>query len=69
MMRIYSELSCVRKKLSSDLQKISQNAYLTNTKLFPKTKFWTCFGTPVPPFRAGVYVGVKIAVIENSNTF
>ena len=35
--------------------KFLQNAYLANTKRIPKTEFWTCFGTWVPPFRAGVY--------------
>ena len=34
--------------------KFAQNAYLANTYRFLKTKFWTCFGTRVPPFRTGV---------------
>ena len=34
--------------------KCSMNAYLANTKGFPKTKCWSCFGTRVSLFRAGV---------------
>ena len=39
--------------------KFSQNSYIANTQRFLKTKIWTCFGSRVPPFRAGVYRGVE----------
>ena len=44
----------MREKLPSDLVEILKNTYLANTKRFPKTEFWTYFGTRVPPYRAEV---------------
>ena len=47
-----------RKSCQRIWPKFSQNAYLSNTKGFPKTNFLIYFGYWVPLFRAGVYLSI-----------